>query len=59
MCRKAEIENAFQEVINKFGYVDVLANVASIADETRAEDTVQNNFVCFGYNKEKLTAISI
>lgn len=48
--RKAEIESAFQEVINKFGYVDVLANVAGIADETRVEDTVQNNFVRCAYN---------
>lgn len=28
--KKAEIENTFQEVVNKFGYVDVLVNVASM-----------------------------
>ncbi|XP_055301015.1 alcohol dehydrogenase-related 31 kDa protein-like isoform X2 [Sitodiplosis mosellana] len=37
---KTEIETAFKEVVMTFGYVDVLANIVGICDETKIEDTI-------------------
>lgn len=53
--KKADVESAFQEVIDKFGYVDVLANIAGIADETKIEDTIYINLVCYRDINERKT----
>lgn len=42
---KREIEMAFNEVINEFGHVDVLANFAAIVDETNPEDVIGINLL--------------
>lgn len=42
---KAEIEESFKEVVNKFGYVDVLVNFAAIFNDSKVEDTLLINLV--------------
>ncbi|XP_031617759.1 alcohol dehydrogenase 1-like isoform X2 [Contarinia nasturtii] len=52
---KVEIENTFKELINTFGYVDVLANCAAISNESDIEDVINTNLLGVMYGT--LTAI--
>ncbi|XP_031621399.1 alcohol dehydrogenase 1-like [Contarinia nasturtii] len=42
---KVEIENAYKQVVNAFGYVDVLANFAGILDESKPQDVIEINLL--------------
>lgn len=44
---KAEIESAFKIAVDAFGTVDVLANIAGICNESKVEDMLHVNLVCF------------
>lgn len=44
--KKSDIENAYKQVVNVFGYVDVLANFAGILNESKPQDVIEINLVC-------------
>lgn len=44
---KVEMEDAFKKVVEIFGNVDVMANIAGIINENRIEDVIRVNLVIF------------
>lgn len=51
VTKKDEMEKAFQETINKFGFIDILLNNAGILDETIWEREVAVNIVSLRENQ--------
>ncbi|XP_031637911.1 alcohol dehydrogenase 1-like [Contarinia nasturtii] len=52
---RSEIETAFKQVVNVFGYVDVLVNFVDIINEPKIEDVLHINL--FGTIYTTMTAI--